>query len=104
MKVSQVTFREAKNSSNDKLLGFADIVIDAQLVIKGIRVTLGQYGPFLGFPSRKGEDGKYYDLVFPIKKELRDAISDAVLKEVNYNGSSSTGKDKEKEEDDFFDS
>ena len=86
MEVSQASFKAMKNEKMPSLIGYASIVIDDALIIKDIKVISGRYGPFLGFPSRKGGDDKYYDIVFPKSKELRNEMTAAVLKEVGSIG------------------
>jgi len=102
MKVTQVIFRAIHNEEKKNLLGFADVTFDESLVIRGIRVTMGKYGPFVSFPNRKGEDGKFYDTVFSITKDLRNDITESILKEGNLLDMPSRNKSDNKE-DDFWD-
>lgn len=52
--------------------------------INNCRVVEGKDGDFIGFPSRKGNDGKYYKHVYAkISPEDSKAILDKVEKEVN---------------------
>lgn len=52
--------------------------------INNCRVVEGKDGDFIGFPSRKGSDGKYYKHVYAsISPEDTKAILDEVEKEVN---------------------
>lgn len=45
------------------------------ITIYAMRVVSGQNGDFVSFPSRKGNDNKYYNHVyFPMDKELQDNI------------------------------
>lgn len=61
------------------LKGFASVNIDEQFTVKGIRIVEGEKGPFLSMPSRKvGET--YEDLCFPVTKECREKLNEAVLK------------------------
>ncbi len=60
------------------LKGFASVTIDEQFAINGIRIVEGEYGPFLSMPSKKvGED--YEDICFPVTKECRDKLHEAVI-------------------------
>jgi len=102
MKITRVIFNPVDDPKNPSLLGFADITFEEQLVVKGIRLVAGQYGPFLGFPSRKGEDNKFYDLVYPTTKALREDITRAVLNEAGYKNGSSPPSNKKQEDDDLF--
>ncbi|MBC8283815.1 MAG: septation protein SpoVG family protein [Nitrospinae bacterium] len=46
------------------LRAYADVVLDDLLVIKGFKVLVAKSGGlFIGMPSQKGKDGKYYDQI-----------------------------------------
>ena len=85
MKITQVKFYEM---NKDKLLSFANITIDNELVISGLKVMDSVNGYFVAMPSRKNSkdnDGSqdykaYIDTVYPITKEARTYIQDTVLK------------------------
>lgn len=52
----------------------ADLELNG-LTVYGVRVVSGKNGDFLSFPQRKGQDGKYYSIVYaPLCKEDQDAI------------------------------
>lgn len=67
--------------SESKLLAFATITVDEELVVKDFKIFDGKKGAFVSFPSEKGSDGEYYDTVFPTSKETRDYITDTILEE-----------------------
>lgn len=50
--------------------------------IYGVRVVEGQNGDFLAFPQRKGNDGKYYSIVYAklSDQDTRDIILEAEKK------------------------
>ncbi len=61
---------------------YADVVLDDLLVIKGFKIlTAKSGGLFIGMPSKKGKDGKYYDQIeFKVNDfqlELRTRILEA---------------------------
>ena len=58
---------------------FADLVIEDSLVIKGIRVVEGEKGFFVAMPKEDGKDGKWYNVVVPLKREIKDEIEKIVL-------------------------
>lgn len=62
------------------LRAYADVTLDDFIVLKGFRILVGKSGGlFVGMPSKKGKDGKYYDQV-EFKKDLsvlRDLILEA---------------------------
>lgn len=101
MKVTNVNFYPVQKDGN--ILGLADIVLDEELVIKGVRLLSGKYGAFLGFPSRKGKDDKYTDIVFPTSKDLRKEMLDCVLKESGYTGDQKGHGEKSNDDDPFAD-
>lgn len=52
----------------------ADLELNG-LTVYGVRVVTGKNGDFLSFPQRKGQDGKYYSIVYaPLCEEDQDAI------------------------------
>jgi stage V sporulation protein G len=61
-------------------LAYADITIDACLVVKGLRVVEGSGGGlFVTFPSQRGRNGRYYDLVVPLDAATREYVRTAVI-------------------------
>lgn len=80
MKITAVQMNKVKNSEST-LKAFANITIDDEFVVKGLKVVEGKKGTFVSMPCTQGEDGKYYDDAFPITKECRDYIEDVVLEE-----------------------
>jgi stage V sporulation protein G len=64
------------------ILGSATIALDTpigNLAVRDIRIVNGQNGPFIAMPQTKDKDGNYKDLVFPITKEGRAQLNNAVL-------------------------
>ena len=64
------------------LRAYADVVLDDLLVIKGFKILATKSGGlFIGMPSKKGKDGKYYDQiefkVHDFQYELRTRILEA---------------------------
>jgi stage V sporulation protein G len=58
---------------------FCDISILDSLVINGLRIVEGKDGLFVSMPREKGKDGKYYNTVIPLKREVKDEIEKLVL-------------------------
>ena len=61
---------------------YADVVFDDLLLIKGFKILVAKSGGlFIGMPSKKGKDGKYYDQiefkVLDFQYELRTRILEA---------------------------
>lgn len=106
MQVTNVQFRQFKG--NDKLLGFASVELDGQIVITGLRVIAGQHGIFVAFPSKQDNKTKeWHEIVFPTTKEAREMIQDAVKKEVGVDDTTRAAGPKNAptpvpDDDDFF--
>lgn len=70
---------QEKEGSN--LRAFASIDLGGVFAVTNLRVLEGKNGAFVSMPQTKGKDDKYYDICFPTTKEMRQAITDAVLEE-----------------------
>lgn len=79
--VTQVqVFPFKEGPSLGKMKGLAQIVINDQLVIRGLRIMEGEYGLFVSYPMDpfyKGED--FRSLCSPITRQLREHIENCVL-------------------------
>lgn len=67
-------------SGYDRIRAMATIVLNDQLVIRGLRVIDGEYGLFVSYPNDpfyKGEDFRY--VTQPITRQLREHIENCVL-------------------------
>ena len=62
------------------LKAFCDIIVSNMVLIKGIRIVEGRNGLFVKMPSREGKDGKWYESIRPMSKEIRSALNDIVIK------------------------
>lgn len=59
---------------------YAEITLGDYLTIRGFKVVQDKKGGiFVGFPSQKGKDGNYRDLVIPLTSEARNKIRDEIL-------------------------
>lgn len=58
---------------------FCDICVLDSLVINGLRVVEGKEGLFVSMPREAGKDGKYYNTVIPLRREVKDEIDRLVL-------------------------
>lgn len=76
-----------------KILGLATVVLNDQLVIRGLRVMDGENGRFVGYPNDpfyKGEDLR--SIVFPMTRALREHIENCVLEKFLYETENATVK------------
>ena len=58
---------------------FADITIEDSINILGLRVVEGKDGLFVTMPMEEGKDGKWYNVVIPLKRDLKEKIERIVL-------------------------
>lgn len=62
-----------------KLRAIASVIIDNEFAVHDIKVIEGTEGHFIVMPSRKAPDGSFRDIAHPIRSEVRDKLSEAVL-------------------------
>lgn len=60
-------------------IAIANITIDDDFVIGGVKLLEGSKGAFIAMPQRKTSSGEYKDIAFPLSGELRQQIFDAVV-------------------------
>ena len=65
------------------LKAFCDIIVSDILLVKGIRIMEGSKGLFVRMPARAGKDGKWYESIRPMSKEIRDALNEVIIKAFN---------------------
>jgi stage V sporulation protein G len=83
--VTNVQVFPLKDSTN-KLRAFARVLLNDDLQLTGLRIYDGSDGLFVAYPNDptyKGED--FRSLYYPVTRELRDEISNAVLEKFNNN-------------------
>lgn len=76
------------NDSNSKTVAIANVTISGCLVLTGLRIVKGKKGMFVSMPQRKlskpDKDGnEYADIFFPITKDFREELNNAILDEYN---------------------
>ena len=60
------------------MVGLANIVLNDSFAVGNVSVVQGKNGMFVAMPSYKAGN-KYRDVCFPVTKEFREKINDAVL-------------------------
>ena len=80
MKISRMN-----KGSWGKIKAFFDIETGDGFTIKGFKLVEGENGIFVGFPSKKNDDGEYHDTVWA-DKEVKDNVT-ALAKEALNNPS-----------------
>jgi len=75
-----IVFPVRKSQEGNKRLAYVKIILNDSLIFNGITIYEGHQGPFIRFPQQINEkNSKGYDIVFPIKAELRNYISEQVI-------------------------
>jgi stage V sporulation protein G len=77
IEVSRVHKLDAVNGAPTK--GFADICVADSFIIKGCKIIDGTEGLFVAMPKECGKDGKWYNVVVPMNREVMDEVSRLVL-------------------------
>ena len=67
-----------RKGSWGKLTAFFDVATDEGFIIKGFKLVNGINGPFVGFPSQKGNDDEYYDTIYA-DRELKEELSQMAI-------------------------
>lgn len=62
-----------------KLLAKASVTLGGCFTVNQIRVYDTEKGPFVAMPSTRGGDGNFHDICYPTTKEMREALSSAVI-------------------------
>jgi stage V sporulation protein G len=74
-----ITGCRVKTFEEQKLRGFASLVIDDCLAVNGIKIIAGKQRRFVQMPNVRRKSGKFRDLAFPIKPEIRQLIEKTVF-------------------------
>jgi len=64
---------------DEKLCGFANIILDDTFVVRGLKIIRGMDRYFVAMPSRRKRDGSFADIAHPITVEFRNKMEKAVL-------------------------
>lgn len=77
MQITDVRIRKIETAG--KLRAVASITFDDEFVVHDIKVIEGTESLFVAMPSVKNSKNEFKDVAHPIKTELREKISKAVL-------------------------
>ena len=58
---------------------FCDVSIADSIVINGLRIVEGKDGLFVAMPRDEGRDGKWFNVVIPLTRDVKDEIERVVL-------------------------
>ena len=80
MKIEVKVTRLLRLDGEGALKAFADISLDDEIVVLGLRILEGKVGLFVCMPREAGKDGKWYESIRPMSKEIRNALNDIIIK------------------------
>lgn len=83
MKVTEVKIRLSKGST--KVKAFAVVTFDEIFEVHSFKVVDGEKGLFVGMPSQRGQDGKWYNTVWINDENLKNEVTEKVLSKYNEN-------------------
>jgi len=100
MKITDVVIRMAKGAS--KVKAFAVVTFDNDFTVNAFKVVEGPNGLFVGSPSQRSADGKFYNTI-KIKRDsdINSELSEKVLAKYNESadaaGAGAAGHDHEED-------
>ena len=62
---------------------FVDVALEDSFVVNAIRIVEGKDGLFVSMPREEGRDGKWYNIIIPLKREIKDELTRIVLEAYN---------------------
>ena len=71
--------RMVRFDGDGSLKAFCDLAIGELFVIKGLRVINGRKGMFVSMPRQQGKDTRWYDVVEPLTKDVKQEVERVVL-------------------------
>lgn len=93
----------SKIELNPNIKGFAKVTFNDSFCVDGIKIINGKHGLFIGMPSKKNKEDKYVDICYPINKETRTMIQDAIIKSYNnQEGAKNKVENNTEDNDDIF--
>lgn len=69
----------SNNRKDDRLLGFASIILNNEFAVHGLKIVRGNKGIFVAMPNKRHNDGEFRDIAHPISVGLREHIEEVVL-------------------------
>lgn len=72
-----------KLDNGKNMKAFADIIVNDEILIKGLRILSGKNGLFVSMPRIKGNDNKWYETVRTMTDEARHNLASIVLEAYN---------------------
>ena len=80
MKITSATIYMSHDETTEHLLATANIELDDQLIVRGLRIMKGDNGMFVAFPIEKPADGSgFRSIVYPNNRKLSEHIENTLL-------------------------
>ncbi len=73
----KVKFTPLQDKGN--LLGVASVSFMDSIVIRNVKLLNGRHGLFIAMPQQRNYKGDYIDCAYPLTKEVRDEMTQAVI-------------------------
>lgn len=77
VRISRVQVFPQEDGKNT--LGYAHVTLSDAFVVKNLRLVKGRKGVFIGMPSFRLRNGEYADVFFPVSREARSLLTEAVV-------------------------
>lgn len=68
-----------KLDTDKALKGFVDVNIEDSIILRGLRIVDGKNGLFIGMPTERSAEGKYYDRINIVNEEIKKQLEEVVL-------------------------
>lgn len=69
--------------NGSSLKAFVDVLINSQVLVKGVRVVEGRNGLWVAMPSAQAKDSRWYETVSIVDEQLKQELQDVVLESYN---------------------
>lgn len=87
------------NTKKSNIKAYVGLSFDECFVVNGIKVVEGNNGLFVGYPTFKNSNGEFKDIAYPLNKEYRDLLTQAIL--MKYEQEIDNHQENEKETDSY---
>lgn len=79
MKITDTRVFPVNSKKGSNLVAFGSITFDDLFVVSGLKLVEGKNGLFLSMPASQDQDGEYHDIAFPLSKDFRDEMTEAMI-------------------------
>lgn len=76
----ELTVKKMMRFDNDGAVkALCDVAVGELFLIRGLRIVDGKNGVFVSMPRHQGKNGKWYDLVTPLSKDVKAALEQTLI-------------------------